>query len=329
MTKISLTLLALLIYVSAYCGVPQAISYQAVAMNASGLPIKNKNVALRLSVLANAANGTISYQERQTSTTDNSGIISIQIGNGSVLSGSFSGIDWSKGVYFLKTEIDTNAGTNYVTVGTVQFFSVPFSLYSANSAQSNLASIDFPDGLNSITPVNMNGNFSYVVPAGQTLYVTQISHNSSTTCPNYGVAINGVFLTSDVSGTTQTASGSASGTAPTATNKYSMSFPFGLPAGYAINSTTCGTSMVGFTMPANFSWVVFDLSTGNYTVPAGKVLVIKNMVSSTSTVWSGQFLIGANSTSFNKSISFVDQGQTVSTSGLSGSLLMMGYLKNR
>lgn len=328
MKKLTLTLLALTLLITAYCGVPQAISYQAVALNASGLPIKNKNVALRMSILANSANGTLTYQERQSTTTDNSGIISIQVGNGSVLSGSFSTIDWSKGVYFLKTEIDTTNGTNYNTVGTVQFFSVPFSLYSANASQANYASIDYPDGLNSITPVNMSGSFSYIVPSGQTLYITQLTHDSSTVCTNYGVAINGVFVASNESGTAQTNLGT--GHTNTSTNKFTMNYPLGVPSGYAVNSTSCGTSMVGFTIPTNNSWVIFDLSTGNYTVPAGKVLVIKNMISSTGTTWNGFYKIGSTPTAFSSSaVNFIDQGTTLSTYGLSGSLLMMGYLKNR
>jgi hypothetical protein len=328
MRKITLTLLAVVLSVAAYCGVPQAISYQAVALNATGQPIKNKAIALRLSILATTPTGTLDYQERQSSTTDNSGIISVSIGNGTVLSGSFSTIDWSKGVYYLKTEIDTNGGTSYTAVGTVQFFSVPFSLYSANSAASNLASIDYPDGMNNIIPVSMNGNFSYVVPAGQTLYVTQFSNNNVAGCTNYGVAINGVFVASDENGTTQTIGGHSGGTT-IATNKFGLNYPIGIPSGYAINSTSCGTSLIGFTIPTAASWVIFDLSTGNYTVPAGKVLVVKNMISSTSTTWSGFYNIGANSTAFNDHVNFVDQGTTVSVTGLTGSLLMMGYLKNR
>jgi hypothetical protein len=327
MRKITLSLLALVLHVTAYCGVPQAISYQAVALNASGSPIKNRAVALRLSIISGTPTGTVSYQERQTSTTDNSGIISVQIGNGSVLSGSFTGIDWSKGLYYLKTEIDTTAGTSYTTVGTVQFFSVPFAMYAASSG---FASPDFPDGLNNLTPVNLNGSFSYIVPAGQTFYITDIGHNNSATCPSYGVAINGVFISSAASGgSSATSSSSATAAASSSSNKLTTNYPLMMPAGYAVNSVSCGTALMGFTIPTGYSSVVFDLSTGNYTVPVGKMLVIKNIVPSTTTTWNGYYNIGANTSSFTKSISFVDQGQTISTPGISGSLLMMGYLKNR
>jgi hypothetical protein len=323
MKKINLTLLALLVVVAAYCGAPQAISYQAVALGASGSPIKDKTVGLRLSILAGSATGTVSYQERQTPTTDASGTLSVSIGTGSVLSGSFSGVNWSTGVYYLKTEIDTNGGTNYTTVGTVEFLSVPYSLYSATSAQSNLGSSDFPDGLVGITPVSLNGSFSYLVPTGETFYMTDMTFNSSASCTGYGVAINGVDLSSSEAAGTQNGNGTSSGAAD------KIIYPMGIPSGYAINSTSCGTSMLGFTVPTNYSWVIFDLSVGNYTVPAGKVLVIKNMISNTNASWSGNYNIGSNKSTFRKNVNFADQGQTISASGLSGSLLMIGYLKNR
>ena len=322
MRKITLTLLALMVYVAAYCGVPQAISYQAVALNASGSPVKNKNVALRLSILYNSATGTVSYQERQTTTTDGSGIMSVNIGNGSVLSGSFANIDWSKGVYFLKTEIDTTGGVSYTAIGTVQFFSVPFSLYSGNSAQANLGSFEFPDGLNNIVPVNLNGSFSYLVPSGQTLYITDITYNQSTSCNSYGIAINGVDLSPSSASGIQIG-GSASGAA----NK--VNYPIGIPSGYAVNSVSCGTSLQGFTIPTNNPWVVFDLSLGNYTVPAGKVLVVKNMISNASSTWNGAYSVSGSTSTYTKTVNFVDQGQTISVSGLTGSLLMVGFLKNR
>jgi hypothetical protein len=329
MRKITLSLLALMVYATAYCGVPQAISYQAVALNASGQPIKNQNIALRLSVLAGSPTGTLDYQERQSSITDNSGVISVQIGNGSVLSGTFASINWSAGVYYLETEMDTTGGTNYTVIGTVQFFSVPYALYSGSAAAANLSSPDYPDGLNSIVPVSLSGSFSYSVPAGNTLYVTSITQNGSATCTNYGVAINGVFIASNESGGTSAGvGGSSSGLPSVSTNKMVTNYPFGLPAGYSINSTTCGTALTGFTIPTGYSWVAFDLSTGNYTVPTGKVLVIKNMISSTTTTWNGFYNIGSNSSAFSNA-TFVDQGQTVSASSLTGSLLMMGYLKTR
>ena len=318
MRKITLTLFALVVFITAYCGTPQAISYQAVVQRSSGTPISNRDISLRLSILAGSATGPVSYEETQSAGTDGIGVVAVNIGSGTAVSGSFSGINWSAGTYFLKTEIDTNGGTNYATVGTVQFFSVPYSLYSAKAAQSNTASLQFPDGTDSLTPVILNGTFSYQVPVGQTLYITDLTQNASTTCTGYGIAINGVTLSPSESST----GGSTSAEAVDKVN-----FPMTVPSGYVLSSTTCATSLVGFVVPANNTCVVFDLSVGNYTVPVGKVLVIQNLMSATT--WNYQYSIGGNVTSFTKRLNFADQGTTISASGLTGSLMMMGYLKNR
>jgi len=76
---------------------------------------------------------------------------------------------------------------------------------------------------------------------------------------------------------------------------------------------------------------LFDLNTGNYTVPAGKILVIKNMVSAPTSTWNGYYTVNGMTTTFNKTATFADQSQTISATGmgLSGSLLMMGYLKDK
>lgn len=326
MRKITLSLFALLVTIVAYCGAPQAFNYQAVATGPTGAPVKLKSVALRLSILDGSPTGSVSYQERQTATTDNSGLVNLQIGTGTVISGTFSSIAWSKGAFYLKTEIDTTGGTNYITVGTVQFLSVPYAQYAD---KSNIASADFPDGLMSVTPIRLDGNFNYVVPTGKTLYVTQLTHNGSATCADYGAVVNGAYL---ASGTTSTTSGAVGSSTPGSTsNKVTGNYPITIPEGNAITSTSCGSSLVGFTVAKGYSWVLFDLNVGNYTVPAGKVLVIKNFIGSNTNGWNNYYTANGYTTMFsnNKDISFVDAGQTVSASGLSGSLLMMGYLKDK
>jgi hypothetical protein len=331
MRKITLSILTLFTALASYCGVPQAINYQAVALSGAGYPIKNRTVSLRLSILDGSSSGPIDYQERQITTTDNFGQINIEIGNGTVISGSFTGIDWSKGLYFVKTEMDTNAGTNYTNLGTVQFFSVPYSLYSAAAGQANLSSPEFPDGLNNITPLRLDATFNYIVPLGKTVYITQITHNGSTSCPDYGAVVDGIFMSSSASGGSSMGTGSSSSGTGTGTGgpQYIMDDPIVVPEGKAINSSYCGTSLVGFSVPKSYSWILFDLSTGNYTVPVGKVLVIKNLIPNSNSGWNGYYTVGGLTTSLNKNVSFADQGQTISVSNLNGSLLLMGYLKNR
>ena len=59
--------------------------------------------------------------------------MTLQIGDGTVMNGDFSAIDWAEGPYFLKTETDPNGGQNYTIEGTQQLLSVPYALYAANA----------------------------------------------------------------------------------------------------------------------------------------------------------------------------------------------------
>lgn|GEM_PF-2625513 len=73
------------------------------------------------------------YSERLTGTTNGDGLLSMEIGSGAVLSGTFSTIDWSSGNYWLKTETDPTGGTNYSISGASQLLSVPYAMYAKTS----------------------------------------------------------------------------------------------------------------------------------------------------------------------------------------------------
>ncbi len=107
---------------------PDKMSYQAVIRNSTNQLISNEPVGMKISILQESADGTPQYVETQTATTNSNGLLSLQIGTGTVVSGSFSNIDWSAGNYFIKTETDPTGGTNYTITGTSQLLSVPYAL---------------------------------------------------------------------------------------------------------------------------------------------------------------------------------------------------------
>jgi len=132
---------------SANAQAPQGISYQAVARDLNGQILANTNVALRFSILQGSATGTAVYVEKHNLTTNLFGLLTLQIGQGTAVSGDFSTINWALGSYFTKVEIDINGGTNFVEIATSQMLSVPYALY-ANKAKS----VDY----NFLTNVPMN-----------------------------------------------------------------------------------------------------------------------------------------------------------------------------
>jgi len=114
---------------------PQKISYQAVIRNSSDQLVTEKQVGMQISILKGTADGSPVYTETQTPTTNANGLVSIEIGAGTVVDGDFTNVDWSDGPYFIKTETDPAGNTNYTITGTSQLLSVPYALH-AKTAES-------------------------------------------------------------------------------------------------------------------------------------------------------------------------------------------------
>ena len=100
--------------------------------NSANALVASSQVGMRLSILQGSPTGTPVYVETQTTSTNANGLASIIIGNGTVVSGSISAIDWSTGNYYIKSESDPTGGTNYTISGSSQLLSVPYALYSEN-----------------------------------------------------------------------------------------------------------------------------------------------------------------------------------------------------
>lgn len=114
---------------------PEKFSYQAVIRDANDQLISNQTIGMRLTILEGGINGASVYSESQTTMTNDNGLVSIEIGDGNVISGDISSIDWASGPYFLKRQIDPLGGTNYTISGTSEMLSVPYALY-ANEADT-------------------------------------------------------------------------------------------------------------------------------------------------------------------------------------------------
>jgi hypothetical protein len=114
---------------------PHKMSYQAVVRNASNALVANAPVGIKISILQGSTVGTIVFSENHTVTTNGNGLATLEIGLGTITSGSLT-ISWENGPYFIKTEIDPAGGTAYSIFATSQLSSVPYALHAetANSA---------------------------------------------------------------------------------------------------------------------------------------------------------------------------------------------------
>ncbi|WAC15280.1 hypothetical protein [Dyadobacter pollutisoli] len=123
---------------------PNKINYQAAARDASGTPLVNRDIKLRLSIRQDAPDGPVQYTETRSVTTNSLGLFSVAIGGdgASDVSGSVASTSWNSGDKFLKVEIDPNGGSSFTDMGFSQLLSVPFALSSAdNQWQANGSNI--------------------------------------------------------------------------------------------------------------------------------------------------------------------------------------------
>jgi uncharacterized protein (TIGR02145 family) len=119
---------------------PQAIPYQAVARNAAGVPLSNQNIKVRFSIRDSLLSGTIVYRETHTTTTNSLGLFNLNVGMGSPVTGTFSGINWGENSKFLQVEMDPAGGNSFTDLGTQQMMSVPYAL-NAGSIKMKVSSI--------------------------------------------------------------------------------------------------------------------------------------------------------------------------------------------
>ena len=135
MKKTLTLLLSLLISTSLWAQSPEKMSYQAVIRDDGNVLVVNQSVGMQISILQDSFLGSSVYTETHTTTTNINGLVSIEIGSGDVVSGTFSTIDWSADTYFIKTETDPEGGIAYNIEATSQLLSVPYALH-ANTADS-------------------------------------------------------------------------------------------------------------------------------------------------------------------------------------------------
>jgi len=141
--------------VSIYAQTPDKMSYQAVIRDISGLLVTNQSVGMKISVLQGSVSGTVVYSEifNPNPATNENGLVTVQIGGGVPMTGTFNSINWGTGPYFIKVETDPAGGTNYTISGTSQLLSVPYALH-AKTAETVTGGVSETDPVFGASPAN-------------------------------------------------------------------------------------------------------------------------------------------------------------------------------
>ncbi|MBK0368814.1 hypothetical protein [Flavobacterium agrisoli] len=109
---------------------PEKMSYQAIVRAQDNSLVVSSKIGMKISVLQGSTSGIIVYQETHFKTTNSNGLVSLEIGTGSVITGDFSKIAWEKGPYFIETQVDVKGGSSYNIIGSTQLLSVPYALHA-------------------------------------------------------------------------------------------------------------------------------------------------------------------------------------------------------
>lgn len=152
-------ILCLLLSLSLSAQVPQAISFQGMAMDNNGV-IADQDVEVVITILEGGVSGPNVYHETHFLTTSDLGHFTLEIGRGTNPNGTFSDIDWGSGDHF--ADFDIFDGTHNILVsGQVQLVSVPYAFAALESANGIIG----PEG--PMGPMGIAGPQGIQGPQGQ------------------------------------------------------------------------------------------------------------------------------------------------------------------
>ncbi len=124
MKRLFLPFVFILIQAVLFAQTPHSFKYQAVLRDGNGQVRASEEVSVRIALLRDAADGTQVFQETHNASTNEFGLIHLEIGSIS----SLAGINWSDHSWFLQVSVDN------VVMGTSQLMSVPYALHALTSA---------------------------------------------------------------------------------------------------------------------------------------------------------------------------------------------------
>jgi hypothetical protein len=135
-TKLFLTFL-LFAGLSSLAQAQTGINYQGLARRASGAPVAEQNIKLKLSIRDLTVSGTVVYTETRSTTTNKFGLFNVVIGSTGAASqtGTLANLNWATGAKFLQVELDPDGANNFVDMGTTQLQAVPYALYANDVAK--------------------------------------------------------------------------------------------------------------------------------------------------------------------------------------------------
>lgn len=196
-----------------YAQTPSKFNYQAVVRSSTGTVVPNQSVNFRFSILSGSSTGAAVFVETNLITSNASGLVNINVGGGTLVSGNINNIDWTSNLYFLKIEMDIAGANNFLFMGTQQLVSVPYALDARVAERAKDLQLPFTN-----TNLDNNTNFSIENSANGKIMNLKRSGTSGTQpvldIDNLSTDINATTLrVASVAGTTSSFDAGSNGTA--------------------------------------------------------------------------------------------------------------------
>ena len=129
----------LLLFLLISVGLNAQFNYQAIVKDSDGNLVTNNLVNFKFSLMYQSSTATPVYVEEHELVTPPDGVVNLSVGEGTVVNGTFTGVDWSQSV-FMKEELDTGSG--YQDMGTRKVASVPVAEFSKKTSITSRTFID-------------------------------------------------------------------------------------------------------------------------------------------------------------------------------------------
>jgi hypothetical protein len=310
MRQLILTLASCILFLASQAQAPEKMNYQGVARDMSGNVLANQSIALRITLHSGSPSGTTVYQERQTTTTNTFGLFAVELGGGTILSGTVAGINWGANSYYVQTELDASGGSSYTNMGTAQLLSVPYALYAKNAGGGGWA-------LTGNAGTNPTTNFigttdaqplrirTYDIASGvidyDTPYNTSFGYGTlkSNTTGGYNTALGYWGLYYNTTGTDNTALGQATlvyntvGVSNTATGSAALYLNTAGSYNTAMGSGALSSNTTADDNTAVGDYALGDNTTGEYNTALGSGALKNNTIGWKSTAIGYQALTNA------------------------------------
>ena len=116
--------------------VPDKINYQAIAHSSNGQTLNNQTIDVLIGIHIQSSSGTLVYQEEHNVTTNDYGLFTLSIGDGTPSLNPFNSIGWEDQNYYLNVQVDNGFG--YEDLGSQQLVTVPYAFHARTVEVDNV-----------------------------------------------------------------------------------------------------------------------------------------------------------------------------------------------